>query len=175
MKATLLLSFVIFLINHPLLCRILSAPQISENKIQEGSFWANTNEEKLMNSELKQKLIESYCNNADKAHNRNVKSDTIDNAPKPIKKTISFRALDGKIAQNIMILLGSMKRTADEVKQYIISMDETNLTEENVQQLIKCVPPSDQIKKLEQSRSDYDKLHPAEQAMLSVSCHKAFL
>ena len=150
--------------------------QINENKIPENSFWANTNEDTLMSSELKQKLIESYCNNADKAANRNVKSDQIDNAPKPIKKTISFRALDGKIAQNIMILLGSMKRTADEVKQYIISMDETNLTEESVQQLIKCVPPSDQIKKLEQSRSDYDRLHPAEQAMLSVSsridhCH----
>ena len=145
--------------------------KINEHKIPENSFWANTNEDILMSSELKQKLIESYCsnNNENKSHNRNVRNDTIDNAPKPIKKTISFRALDGKIAQNIMILLGSMKRSADEVKQYIITMDEHNLNEENVQQLIKCVPPSDQIKKLEQSRSDYDKLHPAEQAMLSVS------
>lgn len=124
-----------------------------------------------MSSELKQKLIESYCTkDMDKgAQNRNIRNDTIDNAPKPIKKTISFRALDGKIAQNIMILLGSMKRGADEVKQYIITMDENNLSEENVQQLIKCAPPSDQIKKLEQSRPDYDKLHPAEQAMLTVS------
>lgn len=144
--------------------------QINENKIPENSFWANTNEDTLMSNVLKQKLIESYCNkDMDKGtQNRNIRNDQIDNAPKPIKKTISFKALDGKIAQNIMILLGSMKRTAFEVKDFIIAMDETNLGEENVQQLIKCVPPSDQIKKLEQYRSDYDKLHPAEQAMLTV-------
>lgn len=128
-----------------------------------------------MSSELKQKLIESYCaKNMGKTENRNVRSDTIDNAPKPIKKTISFKALDGKCAQNIMILLGSMKRTAEECREYIITMDENNLSEENVQQLIKCVPPSDQVKKLEQSRSEYDKLHPAEQAMLTVSFFKFF-
>jgi hypothetical protein len=121
-----------------------------------------------MSMEFKQKLYESYgSTDSDIAKNR-IKKDQVDTAAKQVKKAIPFRALDAKIAQNLMILLGSMKKTTDEVKEYIINMDEEHLSDENVQQLIKSMPASDQIKKLEQSRSDIDNLHPAEQTMLKV-------
>ena len=121
-----------------------------------------------MNSEFKQKLLESYGSKETQSMRDKIKKDQVDNGNKTIKKTIAFRALDGKIAQNLMILLGSMKKTAEEIKEHIIAMDEEHLSDENVQQLIKSMPASDQIKKLEQSRADFDKLHPAEQTMLTL-------
>lgn len=122
-----------------------------------------------MSMEFKQKLYESYGTTDSESVKNRSKKDQVDNAAKAVKKAIPFRALDGKIAQNLMILLGSMKKTADEVKEYIINMDEEQLSDENVQQLLKSMPASDQVKKLEQARKDFDNLHPAEQTMLKVT------
>ena len=67
-----------------------------------------------------------------------------------------------------MILLGSVKMLPEELKSYIITMNEEQLNDALLQQLIRYMPPQDQLIRLEESRSDIDNLHEAEQFALTV-------
>lgn len=56
----------------------------------------------------------------------------------------------------------------EELKSYIITMNEEQLNDALLQQLIRYMPPQDQLIRLEESRSDIDNLHEAEQFALTV-------
>jgi len=70
-----------------------------------------------------------------------------------------------------VILLGSVKMLPEELKSYIITMNEEQLNDALLQQLIRYMPPQDQLIRLEESRSDIDNLHEAEQFALTVIIH----
>lgn len=59
--------------------------------------------------------------------------------------------------------------SAEELKNHIISVNEEHLNETIVQQILKYLPPRDQLVRLEESRNDIDNLHEAEQFALTVS------
>lgn len=70
-----------------------------------------------------------------------------------------------------MILLGSVKISPQELKNYIITMNEEHLNDAILQQLIRYMPPQDQLTRLEESREEFDNLHEAEQFALTVCRH----
>jgi hypothetical protein len=66
------------------------------------------------------------------------------------------------------ILLGSVKMSPEELKNHIISVNEEQLSDTILQQIIRYMPPHDQLIRLEESRSQIDDLHEAEKFALTV-------
>ena len=82
----------------------------------------------------------------------------------------NLKVLDGKTAQNISILLGgSLKHMSyADVRRCILKCDDSVITDNVLQQLITYFPPPDQLKKLEEFRSEYSDLTEAEQFAVTV-------
>lgn len=82
----------------------------------------------------------------------------------------NLKVLDGKTAQNISILLGgSLKHMSyADVRRCILQCDDSVITDNVLQQLITYFPPPDQLKKLEEFRSEYSDLTEAEQFAVTV-------
>lgn len=68
-----------------------------------------------------------------------------------------------------VILLGSVKISAQDMQRYILRIDEEQLTDAILQQLIKNMPEPDQLSRLEQYKEHYNELAEAEQFALTVS------
>ena len=88
-----------------------------------------------------------------------------------MKKVKDLKVLDGKAAQSISILIGgSLKHMSyTDVRKCILRCDDTVITDNVLQQLINYFPPPDQLKKLEEFRSEYKDLTEAEQFAVTVS------
>ena len=82
----------------------------------------------------------------------------------------NLKVHDGKTAQNISILLGgSLKHMSyADVRRCILQCDDSVITDNVLQQLITYFPPPDQLKKLEEFRSEYSDLTEAEQFAVTV-------
>lgn len=78
--------------------------------------------------------------------------------------------LDGKSAQNLLILLGgSLKHLSyEDIKLAILHCDESILSDSVLQQLIQYMPSPEQLKKLEEFKEQYENLAEAEQFAVSV-------
>jgi diaphanous 2 len=87
-----------------------------------------------------------------------------------MKKVKDLKVLDGKAAQNISILLGgSLKHICyADVRKCVLRCDDSVITDNVLQQLISYFPPPDQLKKLEEFRSEYSDLTEAEQFAVTV-------
>ena len=81
-----------------------------------------------------------------------------------------FVVLDGKSAQNLLILLGgSLKYMSyEDIKKSILSCDESVLSDSVLQQLIQYIPSPEQLKKLVEYKDQYDSLAEAEQFSVTV-------
>jgi len=90
--------------------------------------------------------------------------------PGTLKKVKNLKVLDGKTAQNISILIGgSLKHLSYvDVRRCILLCDNSVITYNVLQQLINYFPPPDQLKKLEDFRSEYNDLTEAEQFAVTV-------
>lgn len=84
--------------------------------------------------------------------------------PTNAKKNVDLRVIDGKSAQNILILLGgSLKHlTHEQIKQCILRCDTSILNPNVIQQLIQYLPPPDQLKRLQEIKNTGDELSGAE-------------
>lgn len=84
--------------------------------------------------------------------------------------TFWFPVLDGKSAQNLLILLGGALKymSYEDIKRSILSCDESVLTDSVLQALIQYIPSPEQLKKLEEFRDQYDHLAEAEQFSVTV-------
>ncbi|CAG2100841.1 unnamed protein product [Medioppia subpectinata] len=109
-----------------------------------------------------------------------------------IKKTKELKVLDTKTAQNLctnfnsftlylcqllfaVILLGSVKMSAEELKNHIFSVNEQDLSENILQQILRYLPPENQLLKLEESRNEIDSLHEAERFALTLGSIKGLV
>lgn len=84
--------------------------------------------------------------------------------PTNTKKNIDLRVIDGKSAQNMLILLGgSLKHlTHEQIKLCILRCDTSILNSNVIQQLIQYLPPPDQLKRLQEIKNTGDELSGAE-------------
>lgn len=87
-----------------------------------------------------------------------------------LKKVKSLRVIDSKVAQNLSILLGGPLKHLKygDVKRSILRCDTSILSANILEQLILYLPPPDQLKRLEQFKSDYNDLTEAEQFAVTV-------
>ena len=68
----------------------------------------------------------------------------------------------------VAILLGSIKVPYEEIKRRVLELDEEKLTVAMIEQLIKYMPPPDQMKKLAELKDDYKDLAESEQFAVQV-------
>lgn len=88
----------------------------------------------------------------------------------PSKKVKDLKVLDGKSAQNILILInGTLKHLSyDEVKTCLLRCDGPVINDNVLQGLIQYLPPPDQLQKLQNYKDQYDDLTEAEQFCVTV-------
>lgn len=87
------------------------------------------------------------------------------------KKKKELKIIDGKTAQNILILLnGSLKHLPHaDIRQYILQCDSTVLSDNVLQQLLANLPPADQLAKFKDMKKNLEDLTEAEQFLATVS------
>lgn len=139
---------------------------IDLQKLTEKAFWVKVQEEKLASEDI---FDEISCRFSSVPRIRN---DEKPKDKKPAKKIKELKVLDAKSAQNLMILLGSVKMSAEEMKDYIITMNEDHITEAMLQQLIRYMPEPDQLKRLEKFGDQFNELAEAEQFAITLGSIK---
>lgn len=145
---------------------------ILPQKLSEKSFWVKVQEEKLASPDLLTGLAQKFSSKPPAK-----KMDDVVDKPGTLKKVKNLKVLDGKTAQNISILLGgSLKHMSyADVRRCILQCDDSVITDNVLQQLITYFPPPDQLKKLEEFRSEYSDLTEAEQFAVTLADIKRLL
>ncbi|KAK2178702.1 hypothetical protein NP493_533g01102 [Ridgeia piscesae] len=147
--------------------------KINAKQLQKDALWVNMNEEELANPDLFEELkknfgakVTSKCNfhATEKAEKSD---DTV--AKRTSKKVKELKVLDAKAAQNLSILLGSIKIPYEEIKRRIIEVDEDKLSVALIEQLLKYMPLPEQMKQLAEFKDKYDELSEPEQFALVMS------
>uniref|UniRef100_T1JAV7 FH2 domain-containing protein n=1 Tax=Strigamia maritima TaxID=126957 RepID=T1JAV7_STRMM len=142
--------------------------KIQPQKLSEKAFWVRVKEDMYGSSDIFQELQQMFTT---KPPSRAV-VDGIgsSNVPTkgPSKKTKELKVLDGKTAQNLSILIGSMKMSYKDVKKYILLCDDEHLTEAHLQQLIRYMPLPEHINQLDSFKDQYNDLAEAEQFAITV-------
>ncbi|KAI1294579.1 Protein diaphanous -like protein 3 [Halotydeus destructor] len=145
--------------------------KITPTKIPEQSIWVEIDERTMKESEyLFNGLNERFSSDS----RRTIKKINLDaNGDRAAaKKVKTLKVLDPKTAQNLMILVSSIKMGADELSRNILTVNEGQLSDAVLQQLIKYVPQQQQLIQLEEFRKDFDTLHEAEQFALTLGSIK---
>lgn len=145
--------------------------KITPTKISEQSFWVNIDEDALASEDIFDQLSSRFSSNPKVSLRKIANNDTPDKIG-TMRKAKELKVLDSKAAQNLMILLGSIKITAEELMSHILKMREEYLTDAVIQQLIKYMPTPQQLTRLEEYRDDSEKLHEAERFALTLGSIK---
>ncbi|KAL1427183.1 hypothetical protein MTO96_017688 [Rhipicephalus appendiculatus] len=120
--------------------------KVMPQKISEKAFWVKVREDELESEDIFEGLVSKFSSEP------------------PV--------LDGKAAQNLMILQGSLKMSAATIRDYILEVNEEHLTEAMLQQLIKNMPEADQLKKLCELKDNLSDLAEAEQFAITIGSIK---
>ncbi|XP_014210886.1 protein diaphanous isoform X2 [Copidosoma floridanum] len=151
---------------------------ILPHKMTEKSFWVKVQEDKLASPEILNGLAQKFSSKpASKKMDDVVDKNNFSNRSAPAKKVKDLKVLDGKTAQNILILLnGTLKHVPyEEVKNCLLRCEGPVINDNILQGLIQYLPPPDQLTKLQNYKDQYDELTEAEQFCVTVSQIKRLL
>ncbi|XP_076391852.1 diaphanous related formin 1 isoform X2 [Megachile rotundata] len=145
---------------------------ILPHKLTEKSFWTKVQEDRLASPEILDGLAQRF---ASKPTGKKV-DDVVDKSAST-KKVKDLKVLDGKAAQNILILLsGTLKHASyEEVKSGLLKCEGAVISDNILQGLIQYLPPPDQLSKLQAYKDQYDDLTEAEQFCVTISTIKRLL
>jgi len=141
--------------------------KIKPTDLQKESFWVKIKENDLVaDVEVFKDLEELFAAKPAKVA---IKQDDV---PEDTgKKGKELRVLDAKTSQNISILLGSLKASHSDIKNWILEVDEEHLTTSSVEQFIKYLPSADQFKMLAElkGKPEGESLSDAEAFAVEIS------
>lgn len=145
--------------------------EVSVQKLTKEAFWAKVDDSEFdLSGEISEALVENFSSEPRTLSRR--KNDKLnpgfDMPSGTFKRARELKVLDQKVAQNLMILLSSIRVTADEITKYILSVDEEHLDPATLQQLIHLMPQQQQIVRLEEYRAQMKDLNEAEQFVLTL-------
>ncbi|KAI0214816.1 diaphanous related formin [Lamellibrachia satsuma] len=139
--------------------------KINAKQLQKDALWVGLNEEELSNPDLFEELKKNFGAKVTKKAEKN--DDTV--AKRTTKKVKELKVLDAKSAQNLSILLGSIKIPYEEIKRRIIEVDEDKLSVALIEQLLKYMPLPEQMTQLTALKDKYDELSEPEQFTVVMS------
>ncbi|XP_011299550.1 protein diaphanous isoform X4 [Fopius arisanus] len=145
---------------------------ILPQKLSEKSFWVKVQEDKLASPDILNGLAQKFSS---KPAGRKI-DDVVDKSTTS-KKVKDLKVLDGKAAQNILILLGGTLKhmSYEEVKSCLLRCEGPVISDNVLQGLIQYLPPPDQLTKLQAFKDQYDDLTEAEQFCVTVSSIKRLM
>ncbi|XP_029797952.1 protein diaphanous homolog 1 isoform X4 [Suricata suricatta] len=128
--------------------------------LSQDCFWTKVKEDRFENNELFAKLTLTFS-----AQTKTKKDQEGGEEKKSVqkKKVKELKVLDSKTAQNLSIFLGSFRMAYQEIKNVILEVNESVLTESMIQNLIKQMPEPEQLKMLSELKDEYDDLAESEQ------------
>ncbi|XP_063413071.1 protein diaphanous homolog 2-like isoform X2 [Mytilus trossulus] len=147
----------------PMQTKRLNWNQVQAKKLEKDSFWVQVREDQYEDESLFQGLIENFGVTKAKIMNTSEAAEK-----KPTKKAKELKVLDPKAAQNLSILLGSIKVPYPEIKRRIVEVDEEKLSSSILESLIRYMPEPEQMKQLEKLQDQYNDLSEPEQFSVTM-------
>ncbi|XP_078323555.1 protein diaphanous homolog 2-like isoform X6 [Crassostrea virginica] len=138
--------------------------KVQANKMDKSAFWVNVHEDKFEDRNLFEGLLENFAV-ATKEKKREADNQEVEVK----KKAKELKVLDPKSAQNLSILLGSIKVPFSEIKRRILEVDEENLNTAIIEQLIRYMPEPEQMKQIASLKDQYQELAEPEQFAVEMS------
>ncbi|KAM6151416.1 protein diaphanous homolog 2 isoform 2-T2 [Rhynchocyon petersi] len=144
--------------------------KIEPRELSENCFWLKVKEEKFENPDLFAKLALNFASQI-KVQKSSEASEEKKAMPGK-KKVKELRVLDPKTAQNLSIFLGSYRMPYEDIKNIILEVNETLLSEALIQNLVKHLPEQKVLNELAQLKNEYDDLCEPEQFGVVMSSVK---
>ncbi|KAM7540490.1 hypothetical protein Aperf_G00000037484 [Anoplocephala perfoliata] len=158
--------------------------KVDQKDLAECSVWVKMEENKLASDDLLQSLTDNFNTKPKKFAENSEEGSGVGEQNKVgsgggaaalARKAKQVRCLDGKSAQALSILLGSLKVPYDELRRRIVEIDETLLTPSIVEQLLKALPDPEVIEQVVAMSNDYDELAEPEQFLCKVGTIKKLI
>ncbi|XP_074866008.1 protein diaphanous homolog 1 isoform X2 [Carettochelys insculpta] len=139
--------------------------KIVPEELSQDCFWTKVKEDRFEDDELFAKLTLTF---SAQTKSKQVQEGGQEKSTQK-KKVKELKVLDSKGAQNLSIFLGSFRMPYEEIKNVILEVNESVLTESMVQNLIKQLPEPEQLKMLSELGDEYNELAEPEQFGFVIS------
>lgn len=159
--------------SHPL--KSFNWAKLGENKIS-GTIWHDIDDLKAFKVlDLKdiEKMFSAYQRQQELLTNQSFKQKdmgSMDDLYLTTRKVKELSVIDGRRAQNCVILLSKLKMSNEEIKRAILEMDEREeLAKDMLEQLLKFVPEKSDIDLLEEHKHELDRMARADRFLYDMS------
>ncbi|XP_061599101.1 disheveled-associated activator of morphogenesis 2 isoform X4 [Cololabis saira] len=159
--------------SHPL--KSFNWAKIGENMIN-GTIWNEIDDLKAFKIlDLKdiEKMFSAYQRQQDLLTNQSFKqkeTGSMDDIYVSTRKVKELSVIDGRRAQNCVILLSKLKMTNEEIKRAILEMDEREeLAKDMLEQLLKFIPEKSDIDLLEEHKHELERMARADRFLFEMS------
>ncbi|XP_034015984.1 disheveled-associated activator of morphogenesis 2 isoform X2 [Thalassophryne amazonica] len=159
--------------SHPL--KSFNWAKLGENMIN-GTIWNDIDDLRAFKTlDLKdiEKMFSAYQRQQDLLTNQSFKQKemgSMDDIYVTTRKVKELSVIDGRRAQNCVILLSKLKMTNDEIRRAILEMDEREeLAKDMLEQLLKFVPEKSDIDLLEEHKHELERMARADRFLYDMS------
>ena len=143
--------------------------KVPTQTLKETSFWVKVNEEKLASEDILQILIENFSTKQTKAKLTDSKNLDDNFGAKKKGNIRELKYLDEKQAQNISILLKSIKADPNEICQWLIDCNVEKLNQSYLEQLEKFLPDDKILSQYQELKENIDELDSSEKFLVIIS------
>ncbi|XP_041107066.1 disheveled-associated activator of morphogenesis 2-like isoform X1 [Polyodon spathula] len=160
--------------SHPL--KSFNWSKLGENKIS-GTIWHEIDDMqafKVLDLEDFEKMFSAYQRQQDLLTNSSFRQQketgSMDDLYLTTRKVKELSVIDGRRAQNCIILLSKLKLSNEEIRRAILEMDEReDLAKDMLEQLLKFVPEKSDIDLLEEHRHEIERMARADRFLFEMS------
>uniref|UniRef100_A0A8C7K438 Dishevelled associated activator of morphosis 2 n=1 Tax=Oncorhynchus kisutch TaxID=8019 RepID=A0A8C7K438_ONCKI len=150
--------------SHPL--KSFNWAKLGENKIT-GTIWHDVDDLrafKILDLKDIEKMFSAY------QRQQSVVNSSMDDLYLSTRKVKELSVIDGRRAQNCVILLSKLKMSNEEIKRAILEMDEREeLAKDMLEQLLKFVPEKSDIDLLEEHKHELERMARADRFLFEMS------
>ncbi|XP_029983176.1 disheveled-associated activator of morphogenesis 2 isoform X2 [Sphaeramia orbicularis] len=159
--------------SHPL--KSFNWSKIGENMIN-GTIWHDIDDLrafKILDLKDIEKMFSAYQRQQDLLTNQSFKqkeTGSMDDIYVSTRKVKELSVIDGRRAQNCVILLSKLKMSNEEIRRAILEMDEREeLAKDMLEQLLKFVPEKSDIDLLEEHKHELERMARADRFLFEMS------
>ncbi|KAG9468476.1 hypothetical protein GDO78_022678, partial [Eleutherodactylus coqui] len=159
--------------SHPL--KSFNWSKLNEDKIS-GTIWNDIDDIrafKTLDLEEFERMFSAYQRHQDLLTNTYVRQKEVDSMEDlylSSRKVKELSVIDGRRAQNCVILLSKLKLSNEEIKKAIMEMDEQeDLPKDMLEQLLKFIPEKSDIDLLEEHKHEIDRMARADRFLYEMS------
>ncbi|XP_031202371.1 disheveled-associated activator of morphogenesis 2 isoform X3 [Mastomys coucha] len=149
--------------SHPL--KSFNWVKLNEERVS-GTVWNEIDDSKvfrILDLEDFEKMFSAY-----QRHQKEL--DSMEDIYLTSRKVKELSVIDGRRAQNCIILLSKLKLSNDEIRQAILRMDEQeDLAKDMLEQLLKFVPEKSDVDLLEEHKHEIDRMARADRFLYEMS------